>query len=174
MHRRNLELSRVLNVSWGWVGLGRTPRGMARCTLPLPTEAEARASLGVSPTEAAGDDLLDRAASLLLSYFAGNPVTFDVPLDLNGYPPFTTSVLQACAAVPYGETTSYGDLAIASGHRGAARAVGQVMARNPLPIIIPCHRVVGSRQGLVGFGGGKPLKAALLALERGGCAGQKS
>jgi methylated-DNA-[protein]-cysteine S-methyltransferase len=98
-------------------------------------------------------------------YFARRRRTFDLSLDLRGLAPFTVSVLEELAKVPFGETTTYGALAARVGRPRAARAVGTVMNRNRIPIVLPCHRVVGASGDLVGYGGGLPRKIALLELE---------
>jgi methylated-DNA-[protein]-cysteine S-methyltransferase len=98
-------------------------------------------------------------------YFAGKRRMFDLSLDLRAMPPFTVSVLRELARVPYGRTTTYGELAARVGHPRAARAVGTVMNRNRIPIVLPCHRVVGSTGDLVGYAGGLGRKITLLELE---------
>jgi methylated-DNA-[protein]-cysteine S-methyltransferase len=98
-------------------------------------------------------------------YFEGRRRAFDLTLDLRGMPAFTLSVLRELAHVPYGETTTYGALAARVGHPQAARAVGTVMNRNRIPIVLPCHRVVGADGSLVGYGGGIERKIKLLELE---------
>jgi methylated-DNA-[protein]-cysteine S-methyltransferase len=98
-------------------------------------------------------------------YFAGRRRSFELELDLRGLPPFTVSVLRELARVPYGETTTYGELAARVGRPQAARAVGTVMHRNRIPIVLPCHRVLGSGGDLVGYAGGLERKLALLRLE---------
>ena len=99
-------------------------------------------------------------------YFAGRRRDFDVRLDLRTVGgEFGRAVLAELARVPYGRTTTYGTLAARSGRPRAARAVGTVMNRNPIPIVLPCHRVVGSSGSLVGYGGGLERKQALLRLE---------
>ncbi len=108
---------------------------------------------------------VDRARRELDEYFAGKRRSFDVALDLRALPQFTLSVLDELARVPYGETTTYGTLAGRVGRPRAARAVGTVMHRNPIPIVLPCHRVVGSTGDLTGYGGGLHRKVALLELE---------
>lgn len=110
---------------------------------------------------------LGQAAAQLQSYLAGCRRRFAVPLDLTGYTDFQRTVLQACQNIPYGQTLSYGELARRCGAPKAARAVGQVLAANRLLIFIPCHRVVGCRGELTGFGGGLDLKRWLLAHEQG-------
>jgi methylated-DNA-[protein]-cysteine S-methyltransferase len=104
------------------------------------------------------------AAQQLEAYFAGTLKDFDLPLKPNGTE-FQLAVLDELQRIPYGTTTSYGDIASRIGRPKAVRAVGAANGRNPLPIIIPCHRVVGSSGELTGFGGGLPTKKALLRLE---------
>ncbi len=101
----------------------------------------------------------------LRGYFAGEVTTFDLPLDMRGTD-FQKSVWAALLAIPYGETRSYGVIAREIGRPGASRAVGAANGRNPLSIVAPCHRVVGTGGHLTGFAGGLEAKAALLALER--------
>ncbi|MEW6184693.1 MAG: methylated-DNA--[protein]-cysteine S-methyltransferase [Thermodesulfobacteriota bacterium] len=101
----------------------------------------------------------------LESYLQGREVRFQGKLDLAGTP-FQLKVWEALQAIPYGETRGYGEIARAIGSPRAARAVGQANHNNPVPIVIPCHRVIGSQGGLVGFGGGLALKEKLLNLER--------
>jgi methylated-DNA-[protein]-cysteine S-methyltransferase len=104
------------------------------------------------------------ARQQLAEYFAGERKDFDLPLQLSGTE-FQVQVLEELQTIPYGETTSYGDIATRIGRPKAVRAVGAANGRNPLPIVIPCHRVIGSSGDLTGFGGGLDLKEALLRLE---------
>lgn len=97
-------------------------------------------------------------------FFGGYPVDFDVPLDLRGTP-FQLSVWAETRQIPYRETRSYGEIARRLGRPGAARAVGAALGANPIPVIVPCHRVVGRDGALVGFGGGLELKRRLLEIE---------
>ena len=108
---------------------------------------------------------VDLARRELDQYFEGRRRTFDLSLDLRALPPFTLSVLDQLARVPYGETTTYGALARRVGHPRAARAVGTVMNRNRIPIVLPCHRVVGATGSLTGYAGGLDVKERLLELE---------
>ena len=101
----------------------------------------------------------------LEAYFAGKLKAFSLDICLN-VPPFQKKVLSALRRVPYGETISYGELAKKIGNPKASRAVGQANARNPIPIVIPCHRVIGSSGKLTGFGGGIAVKQTLLDLEK--------
>ena len=108
---------------------------------------------------------VDDARRELDEYFAGKRRSFDLPLDLRALPPFTLEVLNQLARVPYGETTTYSALAQRVGRPRAARAVGTVMNRNRIPIVLPCHRVVGSSGDLTGYAGGLDRKMTLLELE---------
>jgi methylated-DNA-[protein]-cysteine S-methyltransferase len=99
-------------------------------------------------------------------YFAGERTSFDLPLDMHGHE-FERRVWAALREIPYGETVSYGEIAERIGAPGAARAVGLANGRNPVAIIVPCHRVIGANGKLTGFGGGLPMKRALLDLEQG-------
>lgn len=107
---------------------------------------------------------LGEARHQLLEYFAGKRRDFDLPLQLSGTE-FQVSVLEALLDIPYGETVSYGDIARKIGRPRAVRAVGAANGRNPIPIVVPCHRVIGSTGDLTGFGGGLDTKEALLRLE---------
>ncbi len=100
------------------------------------------------------------------AYFAGKLESFDLPLQLEGTE-FQKKVWRALQEIPYGETWSYGQLARHIGKPQAMRAVGAANGRNPIPVIIPCHRVIGADGTLTGFGGGLPIKKQLLDLERG-------
>jgi methylated-DNA-[protein]-cysteine S-methyltransferase len=107
----------------------------------------------------------DEARRQLDEYFAGNRRDFELDIDLRPAREFGRAVLEELARVPYGELTTYGTLATRAGRPRAARAVGTVMNRNPVPIVLPCHRVVGSTGSLVGYGGGLDRKRMLLELE---------
>ncbi|MGY0503842.1 methylated-DNA--[protein]-cysteine S-methyltransferase [Luteimonas sp. e5] len=108
--------------------------------------------------------LLDAAEQQLHEYFAGQRQQFELPLDAHGTM-FQRSVWAALQAIPYGQTCSYARLAQAIGKPAAVRAVGAANGRNPIPIIVPCHRVIGADGTLTGFGGGLPTKQFLLRLE---------
>lgn len=113
------------------------------------------------PDESAFPDAVDQ----LRSYFAGDRTDFDLELDMAGTP-FQRRVWQALMTIPYGETRSYGQIAAQIGATGAARAVGLANGRNPISIIVPCHRVIGASGGLTGYGGGLDRKRSLLELEK--------
>ncbi|MFJ8809099.1 methylated-DNA--[protein]-cysteine S-methyltransferase [Streptomyces sp. NPDC102490] len=124
------------------------------------------ARLGTQPVEAPGSPLLAEAIRQVEAYFAGRRRDFDVPLDWSLISGFNRQVLRELASgVPYGQVVGYGDLAGRVGQPGAAQAVGMAMGANPLPVVVPCHRVVESDGGIGGFGGGVDTKRRLLALE---------
>jgi methylated-DNA-[protein]-cysteine S-methyltransferase len=109
--------------------------------------------------------VLAEAARQLGEYFDGSRLAFDVPLDPRGSP-FQLAAWRGLTTIPYGETVSYGEQARRLGHDGKARAIGAANGSNPLPVIVPCHRVIGSNGSLTGFGGGLETKAWLLHHER--------
>lgn len=116
-------------------------------------------------TDAPDHPVLQQAVAELAEYFDGTRTTFDVPLDMVGTP-FQHAVWDLLKTIPYGETTTYGALAQTLGDPGKARAVGMANGKNPVGIIVPCHRVIGSSGALTGFAGGLDTKAFLLRLER--------
>jgi methylated-DNA-[protein]-cysteine S-methyltransferase len=116
------------------------------------------------PAASSSDPLLVEAATQLHAYFAGELRRFDLPLSPGGTG-FQRRVWAAVAEVPYGSTTSYSALAAEIGNPRACRAVGAANGRNPLPVIVPCHRVLGAAGALTGYGGGLERKRALLDLE---------
>jgi methylated-DNA-[protein]-cysteine S-methyltransferase len=152
----------------GWVGIAWSARGLQAVTLPGLSEA---AALGALPAGSAGRlpaaPGLDVAglADKLRRFFDGEPVAFDEPLDPGIGTAFQRRVWAATRAIPRGQTRTYGQLAREVGSPGAARAVGQAMAHNPWPVIVPCHRVVGHDGRLTGFGGGLAMKERMLAME---------
>lgn len=111
------------------------------------------------------NDALKAVKEQLTAYFAGALTNFDLKLKLQGTD-FQSNVWQALMQIPFGETRSYGDIAVMVGKPGASRAVGAANGQNPLPIVIPCHRVIGSDGGLTGFGGGLECKKFLLSHEQ--------
>ena len=113
------------------------------------------------------DDALPAATAQLAEYFAGERTAFDLPLAPRGTA-FQQAVWAALRDIPYGETRSYGELAAALGRPGASRAVGLANGRNPISIVVPCHRVVGAGGKLTGYAGGMERKSWLLALELSG------
>jgi methylated-DNA-[protein]-cysteine S-methyltransferase len=122
--------------------------------------------LGTQPVEAPGAPQLAEAIRQVDAYFAGDRQVFELPLDWSLISGFNRQVLRELAVgVPFGSVVGYGDLARRVGQPGAAQAVGMAMGANPLPVVVPCHRVVESDGGIGGFGGGLEAKRKLLALE---------
>lgn len=126
---------------------------------------EDQAEQAEDATPAETHPILAAASAQLAEYFAGDRVEFDLPLDLIGTD-FQKAAWLALADVPYGETSSYGEQAERIGRTGAFRAIGAANGKNPIPIVLPCHRIVGADGSLTGFAGGLAMKQRLLALER--------
>ena len=148
----------------GTLLLAASSRGLCRVSYDPDPEREAEAlakRFGLRILRAPLDD----PRRQLDEYFEGRRHSFELDLDLAGVGPFPRRVLEELAHVPYGEVTTYGRLAAQVERPRAARAVGTVMNRNPIPIVLPCHRVVGSTGKLVGYGGGLERKERLLRLE---------
>jgi methylated-DNA-[protein]-cysteine S-methyltransferase len=165
----------VFNTTAGWVGILGSASGLRRTTLPQRTERAVYELLGDSLKNAMSSprrfaDLIERYHT----YFSGCKVDFPDALDLTDATLFQCAVWQATRDIPYGQTRSYTWLAERVGNVKATRAVGQTMARNPLPIIIPCHRVLAKGGGLGGFSGGLQVKKMLLRLEANPAANNRS
>jgi methylated-DNA-[protein]-cysteine S-methyltransferase len=160
----------TIKTDWGFAAIVCSERGLCGAFLPAPTEAAARRRVQRDWPNAVFDASL--AASLqqqIRDYFAGEPVAFDYPIDLGRMTPFRRAVLGACRRIPYGRTVTYGELAWAVGRPRGARAVGGAMARNPVPLVVPCHRVIAGDGSLCGFSApsGVSLKRRMLELEAG-------
>lgn len=137
--------------------------------MELTYEEDAVTALKMAEKKAAGEAPEGLALAVfreLDEYFQGKRKTFDIPLRTHGTP-FQEKVWAALRAIPYGEVRSYKEVAEAIGHPKAYRAVGMANNANPIFIIVPCHRVIGSDGSLTGYGGGLPMKKALLSLEKG-------
>ena len=145
-----------LSTPLGTLTLEATDRGLSSVRFPKRAGPYA----GQSPD----NPTLSQAKRELSAYFAGKLKQFSVPLDWQGTD-FQQSVWEALTHIPYGETVSYADIARAIGRPKSARPTGGAVGANPLPIIVPCHRVIGSDQTLTGFTGGLNIKVALLELE---------
>lgn len=149
-----------------WVAVSE--QGLCRVEFDVPEEdfvADVRRRFGQEPAREPAAVAAARAQ--LLEYLAGERQAFDLPVDLGGAGDFHRQVWSACRAIPYGVSRTYGELARELGRPGAARAVGNALARNPLPLVIPCHRVRRSDGALGGFRGGPAAKEWLLNLEAG-------
>lgn len=156
----------TIETDLGWVGVALSKGGLRAVELPLPSRIKAierMAELGAD--EPAPDADLGEIPAAVRALVAGRPASSGVRLDWMGITPFRRAVLEECVRIPSGETRSYGWLAEQVGRPRAARAVGRVMATNPWPLFVPCHRVVGSDGSLHGYGGGLPMKDALLRAE---------
>jgi methylated-DNA-[protein]-cysteine S-methyltransferase len=154
----------IFNTNMGWVGILGSNFRLLATTPPQSSAREAERRLGDMKNATHSEKTFRETVARLKSYFAGQRVDFPEELDLSSATPFQRQVWRLTRLIPYGETRSYGWLAKRLGKIGAARAVGQALARNPLPVIIPCHRVV-SDVGLGGYSGGVGVKRALLRLE---------
>lgn len=154
----------VVDSPLGELLVAATERGLCRISY-FPEEALEELARDLGPRLLRVSRRLAPARRQLDEYFAGRRRRFEVEIDLAGRPDFQRLVLAELARVPFGEVTTYGKLAARVGRPGAARAVGGALNRNPLPIVLPCHRVVGAAGGLVGYAGGLERKRALLALE---------
>jgi len=156
----------IFNTDMGWMGILGSAKGLLRTTLPHPSAQEIRQLFGDNIKQASRSprlfaDLIQR----LKLYFGGYKVNFPDRLDLSGATDFQRKVWETTRLIPYGETRSYAWVAEQIKQPGALRAVGQALGRNPLPIIVPCHRVVASNGKLGGFSNGIEMKKRLLYLE---------
>ncbi len=165
----NQSCAAVISSSLGWLGIVWRGCRVARLSLGHPTRKDAVAAIGdrvplVAPDGCPAPDLVSR----LQQYADGHPDDFsDIAVDTTHLTQFGKRVTKACRAIPYGRTASYAALAAEAGSPRAARAVGQCMANNRVPLIVPCHRVVGAAGRLGGFSapGGVSLKRRLLEME---------
>jgi methylated-DNA-[protein]-cysteine S-methyltransferase len=142
-----------LETKFGTIGFDCSENGLCRVEL-TPSKKDLRPAKSVQEK---------KVLAAFKGYLAGR--RYALELDLGSVTPFARKVLNICYAIPRGKVVSYGELARKAGRPKAARAVGRVMARNPLAVVIPCHRVVGSDGSLHGFGGGLPMKRRMLELE---------
>lgn len=160
---------RIVETSAGPTAFVTTSAGVCRIYLPAGPGDVLRATVSRDYAAASAcATLLPEFAAALRAYFAGEFVEFEVALDYATAPPFHHRVWEACRTVPYGQTTTYRELAVRVGVPGAARAVGNAMRTNRFPPVVPCHRVLRSDGGLGGFSGGDgvPFKQRLLEMER--------
>ena len=160
----------IFKTKWGYFGLAGTEYALCRTQLPGPKHEKIKSLLLKNFHNPQLDKTFLRTLQeQITAYFEGDCVQFsrDVPLVLDGFSSFGISVLTACRAIEFGQTISYSDLAKKSARPNASRAVGSTLAKNPLPLIIPCHRVIRSNGKLGGFSapGGVTLKKRMLELE---------
>jgi methylated-DNA-[protein]-cysteine S-methyltransferase len=166
----------IFKTKWGYFGLVANKKGLLRTCLPCPERSRRACSnrhfvkryiLTGLDNPLFDKNLLKPLQEQIIAYFEGRPAKFDAPLVLDDLSPFTKKVLAACRKIPYGKTVSYSKLARTTGRPGASRAVGNALAKNPIPLIIPCHRVIRSDGSLGNFSapGGTDTKKKLIALE---------
>jgi methylated-DNA-[protein]-cysteine S-methyltransferase len=162
----------LVDVAWavqdtpvGPLTLAATPEGLVRVGFGAEDRVLDDLASEVSPRVVHLPARLDGLRRQLDEYFEGRRRSFDVTLDRRLSHGYRRQVLEALSEVPYGETVSYKDLAVRTGNPGASRAVGSAMATNPIPIVVPCHRVLRSGGALGGYGGGIDVKVWLLRLE---------
>ena len=152
---------------WGWVGVGTTEKGVARIVLPKSSKKAVEKALQDFRNEV-NQSLAEICLQAISRYLNGEPAALEqIPIDWDFVPPIHRSILLTLRqTVPLGQTITYGELARRCGMPKAARLVGQAMAKNPVPILVPCHRVIRSDGSLGGFSGGTTLKKKLLELEQ--------
>jgi len=161
----------IFRTDWGYCGLAGKDGLLFRSSLPLARPEQVRTQLLQGIQQAGQDKTLFRVLQRQIQdYFKGKKVDFstDIGICLEGFRGFSRAILSACRQVGYGKTISYGELARRAGRPLAARAVGRLMSKNPIPLIIPCHRVIRSDGGPGGFTakGGTSLKKRLIKLEQ--------
>ena len=166
--RTRMRRAMLFKSRWGWMGISESGKGINRIVLPQRSKRRALAALrepasGVPVMERSSQ--LEQAQAQMLDYLAGTRQTFDVPVDLSQGTAFQRRVWRTLLRVPYGKLRSYQWVAARVGGRQYARAVGNAVGTNPLPIVVPCHRIVAHDATLGGFSGGLPTKRKLLTLE---------
>jgi methylated-DNA-[protein]-cysteine S-methyltransferase len=158
----------IFKSRWGWMGLVETANGIASIVLPKESrktvESDVRGGT-YGQREEASSPRLRAARKQLNEYLAGTRTSFTLPLDFSKGTDFQRRVWRVLQGLPYGQLRSYQEVATRVGGRQYARAVGNAVGANPLPIVIPCHRIVARDASLGGFSGGLPTKRRLLALE---------
>ena len=158
----------IFKSSWGWMGVAESEKGLSAIVLPQTSKAAVTTALGKRGTGFEGSSsssLLREARKQLMEYLAGSRMSFELPLDLSQGTAFQQRVWKKLGAIPYGQLWSYRGLASRVGGVQYTRAVGGAVGANPLPIVLPCHRIVAQDAGLGGFSCGLPAKRKLLALE---------
>ncbi|MBN1972419.1 MAG: methylated-DNA--[protein]-cysteine S-methyltransferase [Sedimentisphaerales bacterium] len=161
----------IFQTKWGWFGLAGTETAICRTFLPVKDSDLIKSCfLKEFPDAKCNKNLFKNLQNLIIAYFEGKNVDFntDVPVFLNAFGDFSKRILIECRNIKSGQTITYADLAEKAGYPKAGRAVGNALAKNPIPLIIPCHRVIRADGKLGGFSatGGKTLKKRLLLLEK--------
>lgn len=167
MSSETIYLGELRETPIGTVSAAAGARGLLRIDFVPAAKMMAGWAPGADLRLGEAHPVLENALRQFAEYLAGRRREFDLPVDWSILRPFHARALRACAAIPFGQVRTYGELAAEMGHPGAARAVGGAMAGNPLPLLLPCHRVVGSDRRLHGYSapGGLNTKAWLLQLE---------
>jgi methylated-DNA-[protein]-cysteine S-methyltransferase len=155
----------IIDTALGYVGLVRFKAGLCRIVIRPSRKEVVEIVTRDYPAAVESADAFGDLPQRIVRYLDGEPVTFNDKLDWSGVSSFRRDVWQATHTIPYGETRSYGWVAEKVGRSKAARAVGQALAANPIPIVVPCHRVIGSGGNLTGFTGGLEMKRRLLKME---------
>lgn len=161
------KLYTVMETPWGYSVAVWSDAGLWEIGFPKNDVEKALADIQTTNiTEAVDHPLAGPLVQQLKSYFKGFPIIFDIPVDWSGYTPFQAAVLRYTNEIGYGKVETYGEVARNIQRPKASRAVGGALHINRTPIVVPCHRVIGSNGSLTGFGGGLDMKAALLLLEK--------
>lgn len=158
----------IFHSPWGWMGIAESQKGIQAIVLPKRSKRAVEFDLRAQsdePLRQGGSARLETARHQLLDYLSGKRSAFDVPLDFSEGTSFQRQVWRTLLRVPYGKLRSYQWIASRVGGRHYARAVGNALGANPIPIVIPCHRIVAHDASLGGFSGGLSMKRKLLALE---------
>ena len=158
----------VFCTPWGWMGLSETTKGIDAVVLPKASRQAVLSELQATSAElleGRASSRLQEAQAQLTDYLAGTRRSFDLPLDLSRGTSFQQKVWRTLRGISYGRLRSYQWVAVLVGGRQYARAVGNAVGANPVPIVIPCHRIVAQDASLGGFSGGLPTKRKLLTLE---------
>lgn len=158
----------VFKSPWGWMGIVESLKGIQAIVLPKQSKRAVESDISAQfsePVQRRKSPSLEAARRQLLDYLTGRLKSFDLPLDLTGGTTFQRHVWRALQRVPYSKLRSYQWIAARVGGPQYARAVGNAVGANPLPIVIPCHRIVAHDASLGGFSGGLPMKRKLLSLE---------
>ncbi len=161
----------IFRTKWGYFGLAGTDSGLYRTHLPMPERGKIKSRILENLPDAKYDkSFFKNLQQRIIAYFDGDNVNFgaDIPVSLNGFRGFSRRVLTTCRTIKFGQTITYAGLAKKAGRSAAGRAVGNALARNPLPLIIPCHRIIRSDGKLGGFSapGGVSLKSRLISHEK--------
>ncbi len=162
----------IFDTAWGWMGLAASEQGISTLVLPRASRRAVEREWSSDDSPVTSEQASSAAAALLriahrqvLDYLAGTRQELDFPLDLSASTPFQRKVWRMAQRIPFGRVRSYGWVAERVGGTQYARAVGNALGANPVPLIVPCHRVVAHDGSLGGFSGGLPVKRKLLQLE---------